>query len=81
MKILAVCYRSLGATSLFIDGIGFVLEQNRIGEVSCRIGAWITEHEETAAKLIAEYGGKMFQSEALAIFPQHAELIISNWKQ
>jgi hypothetical protein len=84
MKIIAWEYRSVGSSGHpLTPGIGFVLEQNSMDEVSCRVGIWIGgefDGEELSVRFIAEMGGKMFQEEAIAIFPKHKELIISNWK-
>ena len=58
-----------------------MLCSNATGKISCRIGIAIGQDEKRDAKNIMNRGGKLFQSEAIAFFPDHKELILKNWKE
>lgn len=81
MKVLATEFRSLGAINDNYT-LGIVLTENSTKEITCRIGLVPDSHEEPthSAVRIMMFGGKLFQSEALAFFPQHTEIIQKQWK-
>lgn len=79
-KVVCFEFRSIGSINSY-QTIGIVLTVNSIGEVTCRIGLCISEHEQFDVNNIALSGGKLLIDEAIGFFPHEKDFIIKNWKK
>lgn len=75
MKKLAVQWRSAVKTT------GFVLMENEVGGVSCRVGQSWSSSEDNDITWIMEHGAKLSKTEALAFFPHFKERIEKDFKR
>lgn len=82
MKIIDTIIRPLGLLS---NGqlLTIVLMENETHEITCRVGlSWPTDpSQDVTVKRVIEYGGKFQMPEAMAFFPDHADIIKRHWKQ